>query len=209
MALNSRTVAWILRIGSCAFWLLIGVRMAASRSGSASTDRSGSADALREPISSPGTWTIFWVTCLSMVANSALLLLWSKSPAFVGPALLPRSLALQRLGIGLMASGLGLMAWAYLVFRSFRLLPKIEAGHELCEDGPFAWLRHPIYCGINLFYLGTFFLAPHLWLLVQVVVNAVAFDARARHEERVLTQAFGDQYRRYTARTWRWVPCLY
>ena len=208
MALGSRTVAWILRIGSCAFWLLIGVRMAASRSGSASTGPSETG-ASAEPISSPGTWTIFWVTCLSMVANSALLTLWSRNPAVVGPALLPRSLAFQRLGIGLMASGLGLMAWAYVVFRSFRLLPKIEAGHELCEDGPFARLRHPIYCGINLFYLGTFFLAPHFWLLVQVVVNAVAFDARARHEERVLTQAFGEQYRRYMARTWRWVPGLY
>jgi protein-S-isoprenylcysteine O-methyltransferase Ste14 len=209
MALSSSTVAWILRIGSCAFWLLIGVRMAASRAGSASTDRAGAVGESPAPISSPGTWAIFWVTCLSMAANSTLLALWSKDPALVGPALLPRSLGLQRLGIGLMAGGLGLMGWAYVVFRSFRLLAKVEAGHELCEAGPFAWLRHPIYCGINLFYLGTFCLVPHRWLLLQVVANAIGFDVRARHEERVLTRAFGDQYRRYMTRTRRFIPGLY
>jgi len=206
MVLDTRTVAWLLRIASGAFWLLIGVRMAASRAASASADRSGEA---REPIAAPGTWTIFWVTCLSMVANSTLLALWSKKPALAGPTLLSRSAALQWVGLGLMASGLGLMAWAYLVFRSFRLLPKIEAGHELCEDGPFARLRHPIYCGINLFYLGTFCLVPRLFLFVQVLVNMVSFDVRARAEERILAQAFGDQYRRYAARTRRFIPGRY
>lgn len=206
MVLDTRTVAWLLRIASGAFWLLIGVRMAASRAASASADRSGEA---RESIAAPGTWTIFWVTCLSMVANSTLLALWSKKPALAGPTLLSRSAALQWVGLGLMASGLGLMAWAYLVFRSFRLLPKIEAGHELCEDGPFARLRHPIYCGINLFYLGTFCLVPRLFLFVQVLVNMVSFDVRARAEERILTQAFGDQYRRYAARTRRFIPGRY
>lgn len=209
MALDARTVAWIVRIGSAAFWLLIGVRMAASRAASASADRGGGAVDRPEPISSTGATVIFWVSCLAMAANSTLLALWAKSPALVGPALLPRSLPLQRLGVGLMAGGLGLMAWAYLVFRSFRLLPKIEAGHELCEDGPFARLRHPIYCGINLFYLGTFCLVPHLLVLVQVLASAVAFDLRARAEERVLTRAFGDQYRRYMARTRRFMPGLY
>lgn len=204
--LDARTIAWVLRIASGAFWLLIGVRMLASRAAPASADRTGET---REPIAAPGTWAIFLVTCLTMVASSTLLALWSKRPSLAGPGLLPHSSLLQRTGIGLMASGLGLMAWAYVVFRSFRLLPKIEAGHELCQDGPFVWLRHPIYCGINLFYLGTFCLVPRLFLLIQVVGNALAFDVRARAEEQILTQALGEQYRRYAARTWRFVPGVY
>lgn len=209
MALSSSTVAWIVRIGSAAFWLLIAARMAASRSGSAAPDRDSRPIDAPEPISSTGATAVFWVSCLAMAANSALLALWTKDPGLVGPALLPRSLTLQRFGIGLMAGGLGLMAWAYVVFRSFRVLPKIEAGHELCEDGPFAWLRHPIYGGVNLFYLGTFLLVPHLSVLIQVVASVIAFDVRARAEERLLTQAFGDQYRRFMAHTRRFVPGLY
>ena len=209
MALDSRTIAWIVRIGSVALWLLIGARMAASRSRPTPADGGPDPADAPAPISSAGATVIFWVSCLAMAANSALLALWAKHPALVGPALLPRSLPLQRLGIGMMAGGLGLMAWAYVVFRSFRLLPKIEAGHELCEDGPFARLRHPIYGGINLFYLGTFLLVPHLLLLVQVAVSVISFDLRARAEERLLTRAFDDQYRRYMARTRRFVPGLY
>lgn len=206
MALDSRTVSWVLRIGSCAFWLLIGVRMAASRSSAPTTD---GGDDGGEAITSRRAAAIFWISCLTMAANSGLLALWSIRHRLAGPALLPRSLAVQQVGIGLMAGGLGLMAWAYVVFRSFRLLPKIEAGHELCEDGPFAWLRHPIYGGINLFYLGTFCLAPRLLVLLQVVASVVAFDLRARAEEQLLTRAFGDQYRRYMERTRRFVPGLY
>jgi protein-S-isoprenylcysteine O-methyltransferase Ste14 len=207
MPLSSSTVTWIVRIGSVAFWLLIGVRMAASRQGATNVDRAD--DAAPESSMSAVYWGIFWASCLTMAANTTLLTLWSWSPALVGPPLLPKVPPLQRLGLGLMAAGLGLMAWSYVVFRSFRLLPKIEAGHELCEDGPFAWLRHPIYCGINLFYLGTFMLVPRLGLLVQVIANAIAFDVRARAEEQALTHAFGDQYRRYMARTRRFIPGLY
>ena len=132
MILDSRTIAWILRIASGAFWLLISVRMAASWATSASPDRSGEA---REPIAAPGTLTIFWITCLSMVGNSTLLALWSKKPALAGPTLLSGSAALQWIGLGLMASGLGLMAWAYLVFRSFRLLQ--ERGNPIWSAHPF------------------------------------------------------------------------
>ena len=59
------------------------------------------------------------------------------------------------------------------------------------------------------FGLGTFFLVPNLLLLVQVVVSVVSFDLRARAEERLLTRAFGDQYRRYMARTARVLPGIY
>lgn len=206
MPLDSRTVTWVLRIGSCAFWLLIGVRMAASRTSAPAPDPG---EDRSEAITSRRASAIFWLSCLAMAANSGLLALWSMNPRLTGPALLPRSLTLQRLGIGLMAGGLGLMAWAYLVFRSFRLMPKIEAGHELCEDGPFAWLRHPIYGGINLFYLATFFLVPRLLVLLQVLASIVAFDLRARAEEQLLTRAFGEQYRRYMERTRRFLPALY
>lgn len=221
MPLSDRSITWILRIGSAAFWTLIGARMAASRWGNASADDDAPSPTVHDrrtatptptadaSISAPQWQLIFWSSCAAMAANSLLLLLWSKRPQQLGPAVLPTSAPVQRLGIGLMASGIGLMAWAYLVFRSFRLLPKIDEGHQLCEDGPFALLRHPIYGGINLFYLGTLCLAPRLGLLLQLFASTIAFDVRARAEEQLLVRAFGTSYTRYMERTRRFIPGLY
>jgi protein-S-isoprenylcysteine O-methyltransferase Ste14 len=212
MALNDSTVRWILIVGGTLLWLVVGVRVAASRWGQQATDQeqdqSESAHS-GETLASSRSSLVIGLAGITMTANFLALTLWSLRPRLIGPALLPSTLPLQSLGIVLMAGGIGLMGWAYVVFRSFRLLPQIESGHELCEDGPFAWLRHPIYTGINLFYLGTFFLVPRPGVLIQVLANAAAYDARARAEEQVLIQAFGDRYRRFMSHTRRFIPGLY
>ena len=203
------TLKRIMTAACLLYWAIIFVRVGASRWGRQSPESSDSTHAAAETVISPKSRLVLWLTGITMNANWILLVLWAVSPKLTGPALRRQSLPLQVVGLGLMGAGIGLMSWAYLVFRSFRLLPHIEPGHELCEDGPFAWLRHPIYTGIDLFYLGTFFVVPHLGLLLQVIANVVAFDIRARAEEEVLTRAFGDQYRRFMARTSRFVPGVY
>ena len=208
-AIEPRAVKWILLVASLLFWAVIGVRVGASRWGRPAPDPDAASNAASETIVSPKSRLVLWLTGTTMNANWILLVLWSIAPTLAGPALRRPSLPLQLAGIGLMGAGIGLMSWAYLVFRSFRLLPHIEPGHELCEDGPFAWLRHPIYTGIDLFYLGTFLMVPRLGLLIQVIANVVAFDLRARAEEEVLMRAFGDQYCRFMARTRRFVPGVY
>jgi protein-S-isoprenylcysteine O-methyltransferase Ste14 len=212
MPLDSAVVWRILIVGGTLLWLMIGARMAASRWGQPASeqerDPSESSDS-GETIASSRSSLVVGLNGITMISNSLVLTLWAVRPRLVGPALLPTTLPLQILGIGLMAGGIGLIGWAYAVFRSFRLLPQIEPGHQLCEDGPFAWLRHPIYTGINVFYLGTFLLVPRAGVLIQVVANAAAFDVRARAEEKVLTRAFGDRYRRFMAGTRRFVPGLY
>jgi protein-S-isoprenylcysteine O-methyltransferase Ste14 len=209
MALQVLEIQWIILVANLVFGLLIGVRMAAS------WGRHPSAGATAEPSASIGkasstqTWIVFWPTVVVMVGYPVAYLLWAVDPRLVGPALLPSILALQLAGIVVMAGGLALIAWAYVVFRSFRLLAQVDPGHELCQDGPFAWLRHPIYCGFNLFYLGSFLLVPHVGCLIQVVASVLALDVRARFEERVLLRAFGDRYASFMARTRRFVPGLY
>src|SRR5262245_33065550 len=208
-ALEPMVVKWVLVAANLLFGLVIGVRVAASRWGASTAPPEGDSAVACETVVPPRSRLVFWPAVITMGANGILLgLCWIK-PGWAGPTLFPPSLPHQLVGIGLMGCGIGLMSWAYLVFRSFRLLPRIEPGHELCEDGPFAWLRHPIYTGIDLFYLGTFFLVPRLGLLIQVVANLVAFDIRARAEEEVLTRAFGERYRRFMAHTRRFVPGLY
>ena len=112
-------------------------------------------------------------------------------------------------GAALILAGAALVAWTMRVFRSWRFQARIDAGHRLSTDGPFAWVRHPIYAALDLLALGTLLWLPTPWTATGLLLMAVMGDVRARGEEKVLQAAFGDAYRRYRARVRRFVPGIY
>ena len=65
------------------------------------------------------------------------------------------------------------------------------------REGVFGLVRHPLYSGAILFYIGLLFLSPSMaagavWLVI------IAFYVYiARHEEKLLTGEFGEEYREY------------
>jgi protein-S-isoprenylcysteine O-methyltransferase Ste14 len=82
-----------------------------------------------------------------------------------------------------------------------RLLP----GHRLVREGPYAWVRHPIYSGMLGLFVGTgLSLTPIPVLLVAVGVYLLGTRLRTRSEERLLRRQFGEEYVRYA----REVPAL-
>lgn len=122
----------------------------------------------------------------------------------------PELFALQRpLGALVILTGSALMCWAIGYFRSWRFEAKLEAGHELATGGPFRLMRHPIYAGIDLLALGTALWVPTGFELAAVALLALGGDLRARAEEKLLRQAFGEPYRALMARTKRFVPGIY
>jgi protein-S-isoprenylcysteine O-methyltransferase Ste14 len=165
------------------------------------------------PASSPAT------TTPSSSANSRLVLaphiiafgmLYWGIDAAVFRHLVPEWLAGQRiLGAVIIIGGAALSVWALLYFRSWRLRAKLDAGHELATGGPFHFLRHPIYMGLNLLAIGTAVWIPTPAILAATALMIVGSDIRARAEESVLLAAFGDRYRDYAAHTKRFFPGVY
>lgn len=100
----------------------------------------------------------------------------------------------------------GLAWWTLWVFRSWRLRAELTAQHELCTDGPFAWLRHPIYASLTLLNLASFVWMPNFWTALATLSNLLVGELRGRAEERLLVAAFGARYTAYMARTARWIP---
>jgi len=132
----------------------------------------------------------------------------------IGNAVLPNRVpvwfASQRvLGACVIAVGAALMSWTVLFFRSWRFRAKLEAGHQLATEGPFRFLRHPIYMGLNLLALGTAIWVPTAVVWAAFGLMVVGSDLRARTEEALLALAFGHDYTEYCRRTRRFIPGLY
>ena len=112
-------------------------------------------------------------------------------------------------GALLILLGGALMCWARLSFASWRFRAQIDSGHQLATGGPFQFVRHPIYAGLDLLAFGTALWIPTLLVWLGTLLMAVAGDLRARAEEVLLERAFGDTYREYRGRTKRFIPGLY
>jgi protein-S-isoprenylcysteine O-methyltransferase Ste14 len=107
------------------------------------------------------------------------------------------------------ALGAAVMSWALQSFHSWRFRAKLDEGHQLATNGAFRLMRHPIYSGLTLLALGSAIWAPTGVIWSAFVLMAIGSELRARSEEVVLRQAFGDAYVAYSKRTRRFVPFVY
>ena len=94
------------------------------------------------------------------------------------------------------AGALLLFAGALVIVKAARALgsgltpfPRPPEGGELVETGPYAVVRHPIYCGGILFATGIS-LALSPWALAATATLAVVWALKARVEERFLRESF-------------------
>ncbi len=79
-------------------------------------------------------------------------------------------------------------------------------GH-LVTEGPFAWVRNPLYVGNALTWAGVAIASGVPWLLpLATTTFAIEYGLIVRYEEAVLESLFGEAYLSYKGRTARWIP---
>jgi protein-S-isoprenylcysteine O-methyltransferase Ste14 len=106
------------------------------------------------------------------------------------------------------------LALAAILFAGSLLL--VRAGHAavghgggpsgLIVTGAFRRVRHPLYLGSALFYLGFAVSTASLLSLLAWLVIALFYDYIAGYEERLLEARFGDEYRAYRSDVGKWIP---
>jgi protein-S-isoprenylcysteine O-methyltransferase Ste14 len=104
----------------------------------------------------------------------------------------------------IVTAGLAYSLWglAYLR-RSFSIIPEAR---RLVTGGPYSLSRHPVYLGEVVAAVGVN-LATAGWLGALAIVYFVTAELlRIRFEERVLAQAFPDEYPAYARRVPRYFP---
>ncbi|KAJ3187126.1 hypothetical protein HDU85_007164 [Gaertneriomyces sp. JEL0708] len=107
--------------------------------------------------------------------------------------------------------GAALRYWAYQTlqaFFTFRI--SIQKDHRLITNGPYKMLRHPSYTGLLMIvpsYI-TFHALPagiHIVTLISVILVVI----RIKQEERMLEEAFGDEWTQYAKTRWRLLAGMY
>jgi protein-S-isoprenylcysteine O-methyltransferase Ste14 len=90
--------------------------------------------------------------------------------------------------------------------RHWRMDVSLHGEMPLITDGPFRYVRHPIYTLSMLLMICSVVVMPTVPMLVIAIVHLVLMQLKARHEERHLLRLHGEAYRNYLARTGRFFP---
>ena len=115
--------------------------------------------------------------------------------------------ALLWVGLVLTAAGLGFAILARLwIGRNWSGTITIKEQHELIQGGHYRIVRHPIYTGLSLAYLGTAIVYGELRGLAGFALLLVGFGLKLRIEESFMLQQFGNAYLDYKRRVKALVP---
>jgi protein-S-isoprenylcysteine O-methyltransferase Ste14 len=173
------------------------------------------------------TWFVFALDVKATVRRQATLprllntglLLWAGALLWVPQA--PGSELTQRflpgsqwqlwaaLGAALTLIGLLFTVWARVYLgRNWSGVASVKSDHELVTGGPYALVRHPIYTGLLLAFIGSALAVGELRGVLAVSLALIAIIHRIVVEEQFMRQQFGAAYAAYAQRVPALVPGL-
>ena len=89
--------------------------------------------------------------------------------------------------------------------KQWSLQARLIEGHRLVVEGPYSHVRHPIYTAMLGMLVATGIVASVWWALAgSVVLFAIGTSVRVSAEERLLREAFGDDFEAYR----KYVPAV-
>ena len=116
--------------------------------------------------------------------------------------------AWQALGLALLLLSTAFILWVMRENSFAAPVVKVQAerGHRVIDTGPYALMRHPMYTGVLLFFIGTPLMLGSWWGVAMAPLFFILFAVRAGIEERALTEGLPG-YADYVARVrYRLVP---
>jgi protein-S-isoprenylcysteine O-methyltransferase Ste14 len=138
------------------------------------------------------------------------ILVYSINPRLMKWSALPLPFWMQWFGF------FAALAALFLFFRVIRSLGRnfsttltINKDQTLVTQGPYRWVRHPMYTSFVLLWVGYFFLSTNWFIGLTGVLGFVwAILVRTPKEEQMMIDRFGEGYLAYMKQTGRYLPRL-
>jgi protein-S-isoprenylcysteine O-methyltransferase len=152
---------------------------------------------IKQPVRRLSGWQRSVQVALTVV-GAVLLFDRDLSLGSLGTRFLPESAAVAWLGFAMTVAGIAFAVWARFVLgQNWSSQVTLKQEHELICRGPYRLVRHPIYSGILLALLGTAIYFGELRGLIAFACFVAGWWLKARTEEALMLQQFGEQYRAY------------
>jgi len=113
--------------------------------------------------------------------------------------------------ISIQILGIILALWGISTIKKgrFNIQPELSSNAQLITDGPFKYIRNPMYTGIILFFsvsVGIYFTFYRLGVLLLLIAVLLL---KIKSEEVFLELKFGSNYKNYKAASKRLIPFIF
>lgn len=121
---------------------------------------------------------------------------------------------LDLVGLAVYLAGCGFVLWARSTLGKMWGIStsrnvKLRDDHQIIQEGPYAFVRNPMYFGWWVAMTGLILLYPVWMVLLMFLFSLMAFIGRARREEAALSERFGEAWTEYKKRTKFLIPFIY
>lgn len=144
---------------------------------------------------------------IGYVTLQALILILAPLESAVRQVQVPSLLQIVGLVLGLAGLLTALMSYRALG-RNFRVYAAPRRSGTLVTSGIYSRVRHPMYTGVILMFLGYLLFFGSIISVPLWVAFSVLYILKSVKEERILAERFPD-YDDYCRRTWKFVPYVY
>jgi len=119
----------------------------------------------------------------------------------------PHTNLVGTIGLLFCFSGAFIACWSrYLLGKNWSLSVQKKEDHELIQSGPYKTVRHPIYTGLLLLFVGNTIIVGDYRGIIAVIIVFFAFWFKLLKEEKTLEETFGHQYLLYKEKTFYLIP---
>lgn len=111
-------------------------------------------------------------------------------------------------GAAIALVGTLLFAWShYALGKNWSSRLEIREEHRLVTEGPYAFIRHPMYAALLFISIGLGLLAANWMVAIPFPLSVLLlYLIRVPSEEAMMLEHFGEAYREYCQRTGRLLP---
>ena len=151
-------------------------------------------------------WALIYLDALPVA-----LVTISLALSFIGWLSMPMPRLGFATGIGVLVLGVAIRQWSHVSLGRFHQgVVTIHDEHQVVEDGPYRWVRHPMYAGSAVAFLGVgLSLGTYPGLLFTFLGTLPAMLRRIRVEERTLESALGQRYTTFARDRRRLIPGIW
>jgi protein-S-isoprenylcysteine O-methyltransferase Ste14 len=145
-----------------------------------------------------------------VVAGFLMLVMSRRLPVALTQRLIPEGDGLALGALALVIAGMLFAYWARLhLGRNWSGEVVVKVGHTLVTDGPYRWVRHPIYSGMTMALVGSALATGAPYGFIGLALILFGFLVRVRLEEALMRETFPAAYDAYSRHTARLIPGVY
>jgi len=146
---------------------------------------------------------------VSVLGYLASLALYVVSPSWMKWSELALPALIRWAGVLVGIVCLPFLVWIHRTMGRFYLdRLELKDDHELITGGPFSRIRNPMYLVFSVFAFSMGLVTSYALNLLFSIAIMASLNWMVGHEEEMMLERFGDEYRAYMERTGRFLPRL-